>query len=499
MKHVTISVSDAMANPKLLGPFFAGSSWAVWRTVVKASFGERLSSAELEAFRTVAERDPPTKPVSEVVAIAGRGAGKDSVATLIATNIAITFDPHRSKLRPGERAVVMLLAVDRAQSGVAFNYIKGYFEEVPALMKLVKHIGDDSIELCNRVVIEVHTNNYRSVRGRSLLACIMDEVAFWRSEDSASPDVETHGAVQPGLARVKGSMLILISSAHRRSGLLYQKWKDAYGKNDPDVLVVRDTTTTFNPSFDAKVIERQIAQDPALYRAEYLSEWRDDLSSFVSRSLLEAATDTGVLVRPPHTDTAYFAFADPSGGERDSFTLAIAHREANGLVVLDLLYERIPPFNPSEVVAEIVALLKTYRCSHVVGDRYGQQWVIEAFTKIGVTYKHSEIDRSEIYLNALPLFTSGRARLIDSPRLISQFAALERRTFPTGRDRVDHGRGGHDDLCNAAAGALVLAAKPVVDYDIHEWNEPIVVSSGRRYYPGSSVYGGGNMMTVRID
>jgi hypothetical protein len=89
--------------------------------------------------------------------------------------------------------------------------------------------------------------------------------------------------------------------------------------------------------------------------------------------------------------------------------------------------------------------------------------VIEAFAKVGITYRHSDAGRSAIYLDCLPLFTSGRARLIDSPRLISQFAGLERRTFSTGRDRVDHGRAGGDVACNAAAGALVLAARPAVN------------------------------------
>jgi hypothetical protein len=223
---------------------------------------------------------------------------------------------------------------------------------------------------------------------------ICDEVAFWRSEDSATPDVETHGAVQPGLARMRscGSMLILISTAHKRSGLLYAKWKDAYGRNDPDVLVVRGTTLQFNPTFDAKIIERQIASDPQLYRAEYLSEWRDDLATFISRDLLEAAIDVGVLVRPPIEGTKYLAFADASGGVGDSFTLGIAHRAGDSSVVLDLLFEKCAPFDPYAVTLEIVKLLKTYHC-------------------------------------------------------------------PTGRDRVDHGRAGRDDACNAAAGALVLAAQ----------------------------------------
>jgi hypothetical protein len=486
MKHAVISVSDAMASPKLLGPFFAGPSWDTWRTVIKAAFAEKMSTVEIELFRGIAERDPPTQPVSEMVAVVGRGGGKDSVATLIATSIAVNFDPRRANLRPGEKAVVMLLAVDRDQAGVAFSYIRGYFEEVPALAKLVKHVGNDSIELYNRCVVEVHTNSYRSVRGRSLLCVICDEVAFWRSEDSASPDVETAGAVQPGLARIRGSMLILISTAHKRSGLLYQKWKDAYGRNDPDILVVKGTTLQFNPLFDAKIIERQIASDPALYRAEYFSEWRDDLSSFISRDLLEAAVDRGVLVRPPIAGTKYFAFADPSGGAHDSFTLGISHREKDGSIILDLLFERHAPFNPSEVTEEIAALLKSYSCTRVTGDKYAARWVIEAFAKTGVTYRPSDADRSAIYLDALPLFTSGRARLIDNARLVAQFAALERRVFSTGRDRVDHGRTGKDDACNAAAGALVLAARPT--QDVVPFVVPFITGTPRRI-PGSSPSG----------
>ena len=58
MKPVTLSVSDVMNNKALLGPFFAGESWAVWRSVVKAMSAERMSAAEVETFRSVAERDP---------------------------------------------------------------------------------------------------------------------------------------------------------------------------------------------------------------------------------------------------------------------------------------------------------------------------------------------------------------------------------------------------------------------------------------------------------
>jgi hypothetical protein len=93
-----------------------------------------------------------------------------------------------------------------------------------------------------------------------------------------------------------------------------------------------------------------------------------------------------------------------------------------------------------------------------MGDKYAAAWVVDAFAKQGISYEHSERDRSAIYLDALPLFTSGRARILDNKRLASQFVSLERRTSSIGKDKVDHGPGGHDDLCNSAAGALVLAA-----------------------------------------
>ncbi len=317
-----IGIADAMAAPKLFAPFFAGPSWNTWRVVIKAMTGEALNAVEVETFRSVAERDPPTEPVSEATFIVGRGGGKDSVASLIATTTAMNFDP-KGKLRPGERAVVMCIAVDREQAKIVFNYIAAYFEAIAPLTKLVRDIGGDRVELKNGVDIEVHTNSFRSVRGRSILCAIFDEVAFWRDENSASPDVEVAGAVAPGLARIPGSTMILISTAHKRAGLLYEKWKTYFGKNDPDVLVVRGSTRQFNPTFPAATITRQIAADPQLYRAEYISEWRDDLSTFVSRELLEAAVDRGVLVRPPFADFEYAAFADPSGGTSDSFTMAI--------------------------------------------------------------------------------------------------------------------------------------------------------------------------------
>jgi hypothetical protein len=44
-----------------------------------------MGRKDYTAFREVAERDSPKRPVSALVAIIGRGGGKDSIASALAT------------------------------------------------------------------------------------------------------------------------------------------------------------------------------------------------------------------------------------------------------------------------------------------------------------------------------------------------------------------------------------------------------------------------------
>ena len=78
----------------------------------------------------------------------------------------------------------MALACDRHQASIVFNYIAAFFDMIPALKKLVIDRRQASIELTNGVTVEVHTNSFRSVRGRTLLCAIFDECAFWSDENS---------------------------------------------------------------------------------------------------------------------------------------------------------------------------------------------------------------------------------------------------------------------------------------------------------------------------
>ena len=165
----------------------------------------------------------------------------------------------------------------------------------------------------------------------------------------------------------------------------------------------------------------------------------------------------------------YVAFTDPSGGSSDSFTLAVAHLSLLKDAVLDTFIEKRPPFSPDGVVAEFAEILKSYRITSVVGDRYAGEWPRERFRVHGIQYQPSERTKSEIYVAFLVLVNSKRCRIPCDKKLRAQLQALERRSSRTGRDVVDHAPGSHDDIANSVAGALVLAAADTASRQPWAW------------------------------
>ena len=406
-----VSVLDVLDHPAGFGPFFEGPSWDRWRAVLKAAFALPMSRRDLRLFKEVAgDRKPPKRPVRELVCCIGRGGGKDSIASALATYIATNSD--FSRLRPGERGSVLCLANGRQQAGIAFRYILGYFEHVPRLAGLMaRPPTNQRLELTNGAEIIIGTNSHRMPRGLTLACSIYDECATWRSEESVSPDFEVDAAVTPGLARFPGSLKIIISSVYTKTGLLYDKYRTYFGKNDDETLVVLGTTRQFNQNFDQKLIERELEKDYEVAAAEYLSIWRTDVSAFLSREAIAACVVPGRRELPPLPGVRYFCFVDPSGGSVDSMTMAIAHKSGD-VAILDCIRERKAPFSPEAVVAEFCALMKTYGLHSCVGDRWGGEFCREPFRKLGVAYNLSDRPASEIYRDSIASINSGKVEIL---------------------------------------------------------------------------------------
>ena len=454
-----LSIIDAIEDRELLGASFRDlSSWQAWLALLRAVFGLPMSEADTEAYRKHTARSrPPTKPVREVWLPIGRRGGKSFISAVLAVYFGC-FRDYRPYLAFGERATIMVLAADRRQARVVFNYIIGILDSSPMLRSMVKKERVDSIEFINRVVVEVHTSNYRSVRGYTVPAVLCDEIAFWPTEDSASPDTEILTALRPAMATIPDSLLVCASTPWARRGELYNAHRRYFGQDDDDVLVWQAASLDVNPTLSKSLVDSALERDPQAARAEWFAEFRTDIESFISREAVEACVVPGRIELRRSSTHHYFAFVDPSGGSSDSFTLAIGHRAKN-VVVIDALREEKPPFSPDGVVRQFAKDLKRYRILNVVGDAYSGGFVRELFRKNGISYTVASKNKSELYRDLLAKINSGEVELLDNDKLQTQLLSLERRVSRLGRESIDHPPNSHDDLSNSVAGCVHLVGE----------------------------------------
>jgi len=451
------TIARALADERLLGAALGDlSSWQTWLCALRAAFG---LDTDIATFHKIAgDRSLPTRRVRELWILAGRRSGKSRMAGAIGLYLAL-FQKH--KLAAGEIGHVPILAASQDQARTVFSYVRGFVEASAVLRREViavrssKHASE--IEFKNGIVIGVHPASFRTIRGRTILGCVFDEVSYWRDEDSANPDLEVYRAVLPALI-ASGGMLVSISTPYRRLGLMHSKHRDFYGVADPQVLVAQADTATLNPLIDRAEIEAAYAADPEAAPSEWGGLFRDDISGFLSDDLIDAAVDHGrPLELPPRPKLRYCAFTDASAGRSDGYAVCVGHCEGERFIA-DVVRVTLPPFDPSNVTAEYAALLKDYRISEVRGDNYAPGWVQGAFKDVGIRYIAADRTKSVLYIESLPLFTRGLISIPDHPRLLRELRLLERRTHRSGKDSVDHGRSGHDDLANVVCACAACSA-----------------------------------------
>jgi hypothetical protein len=183
-----------------------------------------------------------------------------------------------------------------------------------------------------------------------------------------------------------------------------------------------------------------------------------DGSFFDAGSVTDAVVSGRKVLRPVQ-GIEYVGFVDMSGGTSDDAALGIAHWDAlRNRAVLDLIATQTgrPRFNPRDAVRKFAGILKEYRVSAVTGDRFAGGTFVQDFLDNGVSYRLSVLTKSQLYEALEPRINAGEIELLDVSRLIEQLLGLVARGT-----KIDHLPGDHDDLANAAAGAVSLCVSVV--------------------------------------
>jgi hypothetical protein len=476
------TIIDFCQDPQLLGLTLSPAQ----ETLLRGAYGLPLTSPEqLAIWRLCTGRmQYLAQAFGEVTVMAGARSGKDSrIAAPILLYEAL-FGGHEAHLARGERGILPLVAQDAKATRIAFGYVKDYLTRSSILASQVEEEPLASeIRLTSGMSVYCFPSSQRSLRGWSIPAAVMDELAFSRLEGQGDSDVEIQTSIRRGMLGFPGPRLVKVSTPYMKSGVLHEDFQRGFGQDDPDLLAWRAPTSLMNPSITTARLDRERRLDPAHFAREYEAEFAEDIDALLPAAWVEGAVCRGRFELSPRPGFKYVAACDPSGGRHDAFALSVVHLEdprGTGRIVQDVMraWERTGNQVPDlvAVVREIAAVLKRYECRAVWGDRYSAEWVRQAFRSAGIAYLECALDRSECYLEVEPLFSSGRLDLLDHPKLARQFKNLQRRYRPGGKVVVDHpgGAGQHDDYSNALAMAAAMACR-----GRQSWLRPAVASTER--------------------
>jgi hypothetical protein len=232
--------------------------------------------------------------------IVGRRGGKSYITAIIGIYLAT----RKYKLKLGTKGMAMILARDREQAGVIRGYVLAFLR---ALDELREQFADDPtqklIELKNGITIEVRAAGEAGTRGYTVVAALMDEIAFWPTDpDSAKQDKKVLRALRPAMLGIKNAMIVMLSSPYAKRGELWENYRKAFGKDDQTrYLVWQADTLSMRPSDDPELlgeIKDEYEDDPESAKAEYGAMFRTDLENIYSRVNLEAVSVAGRFEAP---------------------------------------------------------------------------------------------------------------------------------------------------------------------------------------------------------
>ena len=346
-----MNILQALIDRAVLGFAFAGDTWRSWRIILAGAFGLPLIDSEAETFRS-----PHKSRSAHLTLPRTAGAGRSPWRQVPHRRSHRCVPRHAQALGTGRRRSGHgAPPADRDQARVEFRYVLGLLESSPILSQEIHSTTADTIRLVSGIEICIGTSDKAAVRGRTLIAVVCDEIAFWGADAD-----EVMRAIRPGMASQPEAMLVMITTTYSQRGPAFDLFRRSYGTDDPRWLVCASYHPDLNESIPQSFIDDELARDPQAAAAEYLAEFRNDLEALFDAALLDRATRPTPRELPYtlHTPSGgfrqYHAAVDVSGGRQDAAAAAVTYRDGDSVVVAAC--RRWPsPHDPVQVAKEVAA------------------------------------------------------------------------------------------------------------------------------------------------
>lgn len=389
-----------------------------------------------------------------------RGASKTQDASLVALACLLTIQP------PNSRSLVY--AVDKDQAALLMEKLTHLTAPLRA-DGLLDVVGDRLTNPSTGATLTIESSDAPSALGQTPWLVIVDEFAAWKDTRGARMLWQ---AIVSSMPKRSDSRLLVITSAGDPGNWTH------------DVVKQARTGTSWRfsympgpcPWWSARDVEKQReALSDAAFSWYVLNEFAAAENALTTADDLAAAVQVGVLSRPYDPGRRYCLGVD-LGRKVDASVVVIAHREGDRVVVDHVdrwLPTRLRPVRLETVEAAIRRLQGEYhahvRMDPAKGEMLSQRLREEGLQVEEFVFSETSIDRLASTLSRL--FAERRITVPDLPDLVDELGTVILRTTPSGRTRLDHHSGKHDDQ----AVAVALAAHWLMSQPF--WGAPTVTNS----------------------
>lgn len=448
-----------------------------WETFVRAVYGVPLEPGQREVFARMSggRSERPGIGWTEAFANVGRGGGKDDTLKSLALYECL-HGGHEVAAAPGQRLPVLGVTPRRGQMTALVAMVNGEARLAPNRARVARETLD-GIWFKNGTGVQVATADAIDGVGETAIALMLNEWALAPGDESSTPDKMIEANLRPTLRRVEGApvkRLFMTSSSYTREGSAWETFRDHFGRDDSDVLVVQGSTEFFNPNVSRAYLEQERRRlGPRLYAMHFECEWLDAmLDGFFGT--FEPCIRKGVESFEPRERHHYVAAID-AGFRADSFALAIAHRERRQgqppLTVLDYCESWRPqrgvPLSVEGTVRQTANRMFAYGVSAAAADQFCFDALRESYLRAGVLLRQepwtatSKPTRFRMVRDAM---LDGLIVLPEHDDLVRELYSISAKLLKSGGERIEARGSGRDDLAHAAVLALTEAMRLEPDY-----------------------------------
>ena len=336
--------------------------------LAKSILGESLNAAEFAIWQACTGRETyPATRFQEVAALCGRQSGKTEF-------VGAPLVVHCAATESDESGTILLVAPSKSdQARRAWSSVNAQLQRgFPGIVSDVTE-SEGRIQLYNGNEIRFAAANFRNLRGPRYKLVTIDEACFFVSDNpddgGSNPLPFILDSVAGGMIAVKDPLLLLLSTPWNKSGVMFEHFRDRDA--NPDRLSWRAPTLLMNPHANQALMARHKKDcGENFYRREYLAEFSEDSFAFIESADVDAAIVEGMPFFSPKPGVRYCMGLDP-GRKRDHFGAAIAHREADSLVV-DWCAEWRPGLSGlkySDVLPVIFQKAREYHVRKIASDQ----------------------------------------------------------------------------------------------------------------------------------